>query len=291
MTPIILSFDNFNSIRSYRWVYIEVHLLIEIRIKQKQNKQVIHMNEKTMHIAIMGGIVIILALLFYSMGEKQIVVTTSEQLGKITVTGDAETDVMPDKAQLYLTVQTEGKDAQTVQLDNSKKINKVLDALKAAGIEKSQIETTSYSLYPWDEWDPVTNKLVRKGYRAYHTIVVSTTDIENVGKLLDLAVKNGVNTVDNVQFTLSDQLEKKTKEELVATASTKAKQKATTLASNLGVSLGKVLSVSESSYNPPIYYASYAKASMEDATFAPETSLSPKSVKVNLQVNVEYGIK
>ncbi|OGY44629.1 MAG: hypothetical protein A2729_03545 [Candidatus Buchananbacteria bacterium RIFCSPHIGHO2_01_FULL_39_14] len=249
------------------------------------------MNEKTTHIAIIGGIVIILALLFFNLGEKNIIVSTQDQLGKITVTGEAETDVMPDKAQLYLTIQTEGKDAATVQQDNSKKINKVLDALKTAGVEKSQIETTSYNLYPWDEWDPTTNKLIRRGYRAHHTIVVTTTDIENVGKLLDLAVKNGVNTVDNIQFTLSDQLEQKTKEQLVATASTKAKQKATTLASNLGVSLGKVLSVSESSYNPPIYYASYAKAGIEDAMAAPETSLSPKSVKVNLQVNVEYGIK
>ncbi len=249
------------------------------------------MNEKTTQWLIIGGIVVILAVLFFSLGEKKIIVSTQDQLGKITVTGEAETDVMPDKAVLYLSMLTEGKDAASVQQENSKKMNKVLDALKSEGVEKAQIETTSYNLYPWDEWEPTTNKLVRKGYRAQHTIAVTTTDIEKVGKLLDLAVKNGVNTVDNIQFTLSDELEKKTKEQLVATASVKAKQKATTLASNLDVSLGKVLSVSESSYSPPIYYASYAKAGMEDAMSAPETSLSPKSVKVNLQVNVEYGIK
>ncbi len=248
------------------------------------------MNEKTIHITIMGGIIIILALLFYSMGEKQIILTTSGQAPTISVTGDAEVDVMPDQVVISLTVLTEGKDAASVQTDNSKKMNQVLDALKNEGVTEKEIETLNYNIYPWQEWEPTTQKMVNKGYRAQHTIQVKRNDIKSAGKILDLTVKNGINTVDNVYFTLSDDKEKEVKEELVALASLKAKEKANSLAKNLGVSVGKVHMVSESSYNPPMYYASYAKAEMA-ADMSPIPSLSPKSVKVNLQVNVEYGIE
>lgn len=248
------------------------------------------MNEKTMHIIIIGGIIVILALLFYSMGEKQILVSTSGEVPKISVTGDAETDVMPDQVVLSLTVLTEGKDAASVQTDNSKKMNQVMDALKNEGVTEKEIETTNYNIYPWQEWDQTTQKTINKGYRAQHTIQVKRNDIKSAGKMLDLAVKNGINTVDNVYFTLSDAKEKEVKEELVATASAKAKKKAETLAKNLGVSVGKVRMVSESSYSPPLYYASYAKSEMA-TDMAVQPNLSPKSVKVNLQVHVEYGIE
>ncbi len=248
------------------------------------------MNEKTMHLTIMGGIIVILALLFYSLGEKQIILTTSGQAPTISVTGDAEVDVMPDQVVISLSVLTEGKDATAVQTDNSKKMNQVLAALKDQGVKDSEIETLNYNLYPWQEWDQTTQKLINKGYRAQHTIQVKQNDIKNAGKLLDIAVKNGANTIDNVYFTLSDAKEKEVKEELVAKASLKAKEKAHSLAKNLGISVGKVRMVSQSSYSPPIYYASYAKAEMAQ-DMAAEPSLSPKSVKVNLQVNVEYGIE
>lgn len=214
------------------------------------------MNEKTTHWIIVGGMIVILAVLFWLVGERQIILSTPDQLGKITVTGEAETDVMPDKALLYLTILTEGKDAKTVQQENAKKMNQVKADLKTQGIEDTEIETSSYNLYPWDELDQTASKLIHKGYRAQHTLAVTITKIDTAGKIIDTAVQSGVNTIDNIQFTLSDQLEKKTKEQLVAHASSKAKQKAATLASNLDVSLGKVLSISESSYSPPIYYAS-----------------------------------
>jgi len=249
------------------------------------------MNEKTTHLTIIGGIIIIIALLFYSLGEKQILIQTSPQVPTIQVTGDAETDVMPDQVVISLSVLTEGKDATSVQTENSKKMNQVLDALKNEGVKESEIETLNYNLYPWQEWDYKTETLVNKGYRLQHTIQVKRTDVKSAGKLLDLAVKNGINTVDNVYFTLSDDKEKEVKEELVAKASLKAKEKANSLAKNLGVTVGKVRSVSQSSYSPPIYYASYMKAETAASDISPTPSLSPKSVKVNMQVNVEYGIE
>lgn len=247
------------------------------------------MNDKNMQWILVGLVVLVLASLFFVMGRQQIVVS-SDQTARISVTGNAETEVMPDKAQISLTVLTEGKDAQKVQEENAVKMNTVVDALKQNGVDEKDIETSNYNLYPWDEWDPITQKMISKGYRLQQTITVSTTDVKNVGKLLDIAVANGINNVNNVAFMLSDTQEAAVKAELLAEASAKAKEKAKTLADNLGVSLGGVLTVSESGYYPPMYYSSYmAKGGVAEA--AVDTSISPQNVKVSLQVNVDYRIK
>ncbi len=245
------------------------------------------MNEKNIHWIILGGVIIIIALLFFQ--TKQIILTSPADTARITVTGDAQTDVMPDLAVLTLTVVTQGQDAQTVQEDNSKKMNTVLQALKDAGVLDKEIETINYNLNPWQEWDAKTQSMQDKGYRLQNTLQVKSKDVKNTGKLLDLAVKNGVNTVDGVYFTLSDDAEASVRDQLVAQASLKAKQKAQTLAKNLDVTLGKVLSVSLSSYTPPIYYGAYTKSAAPENAMEP--TLNPKSVKVNIQINVDYGIK
>jgi len=246
------------------------------------------MNDKNMQWILVGLVVLVLASLFFVMGRQQIVVS-SENAPRVSVTASAEKEIAPDTAELSLTVLTEGKDAQKVQDENAAKMNTVMAALKENGVSEKDVETSNYNLYPWDEWDQTTQKMVSKGFRLQHTIRVTTKDVKNVGKLLDTAVANGVNTVDNIAFTLSTEQEAVVREELLSEASVKAKDKAQKLASNLGVALGGVLTVSESGYYPPIYYGSYmAKGAISEAA---GTSVSPQNVKVSLQVNVDYKIK
>ncbi len=169
-------------------------------------------------------------------------------------------------------------------------MNTVIAVLKTTGIKEKEIETTQYSLYPWQEWDPTNQKTVNKGYRLQQTISVTTTETAKAGELVELAVKNGINTVDSISFRLSNTKEQQVKEELVAEATAKAREKAKTLAKNLDVSLGDVLFVTESSYNPgPWYYGGAMKATTMEAAVAP--SISPQQVKVSLQVNVDFEIE
>lgn len=234
---------------------------------------------------VIGVVILVVASLFFVMGKQQIVVS-NEGSPRISVSASAEKEVMPDKAVFNAAVFTEGKEAQKVQDENSRVMNKVITALKEAGVKDMELETSGYTLYPWEEWDSFSGKSVNKGYRLQNTLIITSYDVKNVGALIDLAVNNGANEVNNVYFTLSDEQEKKVKEKLVTEASGKAKEKAKALAENLDVSLGSVLAVSESGYYPPIYYGNYMKAAVAEAT-----TVNPQNVMVNVQVNVEYGIK
>ncbi len=247
------------------------------------------MNDKTIHGLIIGGIILTVVLAFFQMAGKQTIIS-GDNTHKISVTGSAEKDVLPDEVVLSLTVLSEGSDAKQVQEKNSQQMNTVIEALKNAGIKDNEIETTQYSLYPWQEWDQTTQKNLNKGYRLQQTISVTTTETTKAGELLDLAVKNGINTVDSISFRLSNSKEQQLKEELVAEATSKAREKAKTLAKNLDVSLGDVLFVTESSYNPgPWYYNGAMKTTAMETAAAP--TISPQQVKVSLQVNVDFEIE
>lgn len=243
-----------------------------------------------MHWFIVGGLLVLLVLALTQTSEKQIVVQSSNEIHKISVTGSAGKEVMPDKVVLTLSVMSEGKEAKVVQEQNSQKMNEVMKALKDAGLDTKDIETTQYTLYPWSEWDSALQKSVNKGYRAENMIQVTIKEISRAGEILDIAVKSGVNTVNNVAFMLSEVKEKEVKDALVKEASSQARAKAENLAKGLGVSVGKVLFVTETGYNQgPWYYNALSQAALMEAS-AP-TPINPQQVKVNLQVNVDFEIE
>lgn len=244
------------------------------------------MNDKTIHGLMVGGVILLVVLALFQLGEKN---SYGENIAKISVSGTAETDVLPDEVLLTLTVLTEGSDAKDVQDRNTQQMNTVITALKATGIKDKEIETTGYNLYPWQEWNPALQKSVEKGYRLQQTITVTTKETTKAGELVDIAVKSGVNTVNGISFRLSTDREQEVREELVALASTKAREKAETLAESLKVSLGDVLYATENSFNNgPWYYGSVAKAVVMEATSAPD--IAPEQVKVSIQVNVDYEV-
>ncbi|MBT4540000.1 SIMPL domain-containing protein [Candidatus Woesearchaeota archaeon] len=248
------------------------------------------MEHKIIHWFAFGAILLLLLGIFYSMGAKDITVTTNV-VNKISVSGDAETEVMPDEVVIRLSVVTEGKEAESVQNENANKMNAVMEALKKVGIKEDEIETTGYNLYPWKEYDYNLRKQIDKGYRLSQTITLTTSDVDKTGEYLSVAVKNGINQVDNVNFQLSDELENQVKDALVAEATTNAKEKAKTLAENLEIKVGKAISVSETNYNVPRYYAGGFDETAEMAVMSDSVSkLNAENVEVTLRINVDFAI-
>ncbi len=246
------------------------------------------MNEKTTQLVIFGGIIVLVIIAFLQIEQKQTIIS-SDTSPKISVSGMAEKEVLPDEVVILLTITTEGRDAKQVQDKNSQQMNAVIKALTLAGIKDKEIETTGYSLYPWQEWDSMAQKTVNKGYRLQQTITLTTKEITKTGELVDLAVKNGINTVNGISFRLSMQREQEVRQELVSLASSQAREKAEILAKSLKVSLGDVIYATESNLNNgPWYYSGMMKAVAMEAASAPD--IAPEQVKVSIQVNVDYEV-
>lgn len=208
----------------------------------------------------------------------------------ISVQGSSEFDVAPDLARVRFRIETQSVTAQDAQLRNREIGASVKAALLQAGVRENEIETVDYRIEKVQEWDPKFEKMVDKGYRTSNAFVVTTKDLQNVGPLLDVGVQAGANNVESISFELSDSKQKEVKTEALRKATVNAREKADALADGAGVRLGKVTSLSESSYfvAPVARYDMMMKSEM--AAGAPPTDVSPQSVHVSAQVSVSYEI-
>jgi uncharacterized protein YggE len=113
--------------------------------------------------------------------------------------------------------------------------------------------------------------------------------MSKVGTIVDIAVKNGANQLNNINFGLSEEKEQEFKQQALAEASKNAKAKAETIAQSLDVKLGKIKSVSESNFGyMPYAYAMEAKAGgdmIEEAA-----AVMPRDVTVNAHISLVYHI-
>ena len=236
-------------------------------------------------------ILAILSLVILSACTTERVIVTNDpsakDLNKINVLGNAQLEFSPDEAEIRFSVVTEANDLKNAQSKNAEIANRVIDNLKINGLSSKQIETMNFNAEKIREWEK--ERYVDKGYRVRNTIKVTTKDIENVGKLIDVAVNAGANDVEGLLFQLSKEAKQKATEQLLAKASEDARTKAELLTNALGVRLGKAVTISESNYQvSPRYYDTYAmKASMMES--AP-TPIQPKNVDTSASINVVFEI-
>lgn len=256
-------------------------------------------NNNTIVFAI--GIVALLLVGFFAatlMAPKlpdEIKVTTGsqEELQRtLSATGTVEKLVSPDQAEINLSIETLASTASVSQEDNAKIAEQVRIALRNAGVKESQIETTYYGVNEQFEWEASWSKQVSKGFKTTNSIKVTLTDLTKTGSVVDAAVSAGANRVSSIQFTLSKEAQETAKQNALTDAAKMAKTKAQSIASGLGVSLGKVSNISENSYYYAPNYRNYDMAMSAGAeSVKVETPITPSDVSVSATVSVVYEIE
>ena len=152
-------------------------------------------------------------------------------LDTITVVGEATVKSVPDEAVLTLTVESDGKDTAAAMNTNSAAASKVVERIKAEGVDEKSIETANVSLYAIMTYSSTGRPKVT-GYHATNTVTVTLTDIQLVGKVLSASIEAGANNISGPTWRLSD--DTKLAAEALAKAAQNARQKAEALAASLG---------------------------------------------------------
>jgi uncharacterized protein YggE len=166
----------------------------------------------------------------------------------ITVTGDATTSAAPDRVTIRLGVATQGDTARKANEANAKTMTAVVDAIKAAGAEERDIQTTRLTLQPVFEQKP-NGPPHLTGFRASNDVTVKLDDVGKLAGLIDRAVAAGANEMSGIEFGISDQ--SKRLDEARAQAIADARRKAEIYAKAAGVVVGRPVSISENSASPP----------------------------------------
>jgi uncharacterized protein YggE len=127
----------------------------------------------------------------------------------ITVSANATVQREPDRATVMLAVESQAESAQAAAAANAGLMERVLGAVRAAGVPDGQIRTVGYDLQPVYARIPEPRpgevqepRVV--GYRAVNTVRVEVDGIPRVGGIIDAALEAGANRVDGVYFELRD---------------------------------------------------------------------------------------
>ncbi|HSD70936.1 MAG TPA: SIMPL domain-containing protein [Woeseiaceae bacterium] len=209
----------------------------------------------------------------------------------IQVTGDGEASGPPDRAQVSAGVQTLAKTVAQASQENQAIVDAVMKALERQGIEKKNIQTANYSIWPEQQHDPQQpNQISITGYRVSNVVNVIVEDIDKVGDVLAAVTGAGANSVHGVQFMVKDTaaLEQQAR----AAAMADARARAGELAKLAGVELGEVLTISMSyggGYPGPMMAGRGGDLMMMEAAAVP--GISPGQLSVNVQVYVTYAIR
>ena len=168
---------------------------------------------------------------------------------RLDITASGEVTRIPDVAVISAGVVTRQQTASSAIQENSSRMERVLAALKKAGVAERDVQTSSLSLSPeyrYQENQPP--QLV--GYTASNQVSIRFRDIRNSGKILDALVAEGANQINGPSLTIDKP--EAALDEALQQAIANGRARAELYARTLGKRVARVVSVSEGGGNYPV---------------------------------------
>lgn len=204
----------------------------------------------------------------------------------LNISSNAEASRVPDVATLSAGVVTQAADGNSAMRQNAQQMDKVLAAIKAAGIAERDVQTSGINLSP--QYRYAENEAPKiTGYQASNTVSLKVRDITRLGKVLDALAAEGANQINGPHFEI-DQPEPVHDEARLA-ALEKAQARARTYAKALGLQVRRIVSISEGgggNFRPVMMRAAAAPMAADVST---PVSPGETTVSVNLDVVFELG--
>ncbi|MEM9427426.1 MAG: SIMPL domain-containing protein [Pseudomonadota bacterium] len=209
-------------------------------------------------------------------------VLATEVPRQVVVAATGTVQAMPDMATLMLGVSRQAPTASEAMDAASVAAQGVVDLIFETGIEAKDVQTASLNLNPvWDQRNAQPRQVI--GYEASTVLTVRVRDLSLLGALLDRVVSDGANRLNGLTFGIADTapLEQAAR----ADAVTQAREKAETLATAAGVTLGPVQTIAEgSNAGMP---APMMRGAMMEASAMP---VAAGELDVRVSVTVVYAI-
>jgi uncharacterized protein len=192
---------------------------------------------------------------------------------------------VPDLAIISAGVVTQAQDARTALADNATKMSRVLAALRKAGIEPRDVSTSNISLSP--QYRYVENQPpVITGYQANNSVTVRFRDIAKSGAILDTLVKEGANTINGPTLTIDKP--DTALDEARAAAMKSARTRAELYARAAGLTVKRIVSISESGDGPAPQ--PYPVMMMARGDAAPKTEIAPGEQAIGVTLSISFEL-
>lgn len=238
-----------------------------------------------------GAVTLVSVLRFVGPFPLSISSTVSQKENLFVSQGMSEIEVIPDEAQVSLGISVQRATVGPAQEEANRVINAITESLKGLGIDKEDIKTSNYSIYPTYDYSQGTNRIT--GYNISSNLDVTISDFDILNSVIDVATAEGANQVGGVQFTLSKDKENEVKKQARQEAIKDAQESAQELARLSGIRLGRVVDVTESRTDIwPVPMLGRAEVMMaKDAAggdVAQPTNIEPGSTTYTYNVSLSY---
>jgi uncharacterized protein len=208
------------------------------------------------------------------------------------VTGSATTQVKPDKVTVSLGVETTNTKAKAALAANSELMNKIISALKIAGVKDNETSTLSFTITPNRDYSIDKNQGKLIGFTVGNSIQIDSKNVNNTSEWIDIAVSSGANNVNSIYFSLSDKKLDDIRKELVNDAIDNAKEKADIAASALGLKIIGIRTVSIDQVTPLFPGPTpYSAASLKNEASAPSTPILTGEQQISQNVNIVFLVE
>ncbi len=253
-----------------------------------------------------SGALLLLALFVNTLKESKYIGRDINSQTTITVTGDGDAYEAPNMATVSFSISQDAKNSTDARKTVDEKMQKIHNFLTQSGVAEKDIKNTAYDLYPkydylrsatlciqnltgGQNYCPPEGKQVLSGYTVTQSVDIKIRKLDDAGKILGGLTDNGASNVSGLTFVVENQDAVISKARKAAI--TKAEVKASQLASDLGVTLVRIVSFNEGNNYPVYNFAREGMAKAMSADGASTPNIPAGENKYVSNVTIVYEIK
>lgn len=233
-----------------------------------------------------------LVLVFW--GAQQLsAVAADSQTRKLSVSAAGTVTAEPDIAIVSLGVVNEAKTARAALDANTKAMGALIDELVSQGIAKKDLQTSNFSVQPRYVYPKRSNDGQQRpprivGYTVSNQLTAIVRKLDKLGDVLDKAVSTGSNQIHSLRFSIDKP--GPLRDEARKLAVKRAIAKARLLADAAGVTLGPILTMSESGGQRPPVPVARGRAFAAEAASAP-VPVARGEQEIRASVNITWALQ
>lgn len=205
----------------------------------------------------------------------------------VAVSGHGSVQVTPDTAQVTIGVDVTLPTLADAQTESDAQATAIIDAVKAGGVADEDVQTSNYYVSVIRNYDDNGNLGDIQGYQITNQVNVTIRDIADISDILGAAIDAGANNIYGITFYVDDTTAAASDARVLAVED--GRRKAEELAVASGLTLGRLVALSEGVQNPglpPIYQRAGGGMAM-DAGAPIEAGSSEIAVDVQLVFELE----
>jgi uncharacterized protein YggE len=234
---------------------------------------------RTLGAGALGALIVAVAALTVHAGPSSAAPSsaTDPATHTITIAASGKVTVVPDVARVSLGVTITTPTVKAARGAAASAMTNIIAAVKAQGVADADIQTVGLNLYP--QYANGSSTRIA-GYTLSEQLQVTIRDLDKTGDIVDVATAKGATNVNGISFELADPA--KAMNDARATAVAAAQVSAQAMAAAGHVTLGSVVSISDTNPSSPINYGAVKGAALD--SLATPVQVGTQDVSVLLTV-------